>query len=217
MPVGGQDAAGYHPPGWCGRRDSNPHDFRHWNLNPARLPIPPRPRQRRACRGGAAYIMAQIRADHNDKIAARMRSGATDRSGASGSSRITSAAAGRPPATPPADPRQLAPARSFDCRPRRAANGGAAASKAGMPCASKPGDKSGQHVARARGREIGWSIVGDRPPGRPARRPPCRRPSAGRPRRSAAAASARPVELRSNFRHLSSNALKRRKIRPRAG
>ncbi len=28
---------------WCGRRDSNPHDFRHWNLNPARLPIPPRP------------------------------------------------------------------------------------------------------------------------------------------------------------------------------
>src|SRR3984885_9308951 len=28
---------------WCGRRDSNPHNFRHWNLNPARLPIPPRP------------------------------------------------------------------------------------------------------------------------------------------------------------------------------
>src|SRR5581483_4604754 len=28
---------------WCGRRDSNPHDFRHWNLNPARLPVPPRP------------------------------------------------------------------------------------------------------------------------------------------------------------------------------
>src|SRR5450755_1249879 len=33
---------------WCGRRDSNPHDFRHWNLNPARLPIPPRPRPSRA-------------------------------------------------------------------------------------------------------------------------------------------------------------------------
>src|SRR5512142_521561 len=29
---------------WCGRRDLNPHDFRHWNLNPARLPVPPRPR-----------------------------------------------------------------------------------------------------------------------------------------------------------------------------
>src|SRR2546421_5752422 len=28
---------------WCGRRDSNPHNFRHWNLNPARLPVPPRP------------------------------------------------------------------------------------------------------------------------------------------------------------------------------
>src|SRR4029077_9419383 len=34
-----------HPPCWCGRRGSNPHDFRHGNLNPARLPIPPRPRQ----------------------------------------------------------------------------------------------------------------------------------------------------------------------------
>ena len=33
------------PPCWCGRRGSNPHDFRHGNLNPARLPIPPRPRQ----------------------------------------------------------------------------------------------------------------------------------------------------------------------------
>ena len=31
---------------WCGRRDSNPHIFRYWNLNPARLPIPPRPRGR---------------------------------------------------------------------------------------------------------------------------------------------------------------------------
>jgi hypothetical protein len=29
---------------WCGRRDSNPHDLRHRNLNPARLPVPPRPR-----------------------------------------------------------------------------------------------------------------------------------------------------------------------------
>ncbi len=28
---------------WCGRRDLNPHDLRHWNLNPARLPVPPRP------------------------------------------------------------------------------------------------------------------------------------------------------------------------------
>src|SRR5207245_748683 len=31
---------------WCGRRDSNPHNFRHWNLNPARLPVPPRPREK---------------------------------------------------------------------------------------------------------------------------------------------------------------------------
>src|SRR5437899_7862214 len=43
---------------WCGRRASNPHDFRHGNLNPARLPIPPRPqghlsRARRARTGPA--------------------------------------------------------------------------------------------------------------------------------------------------------------------
>ena len=40
------------PPGWCGRRGSNPHDFRHGNLNPARLPIPPRPRREAARRRG---------------------------------------------------------------------------------------------------------------------------------------------------------------------
>src|SRR4029077_9060618 len=28
---------------WCGRGDSNPHDLHRWNLNPVRLPIPPRP------------------------------------------------------------------------------------------------------------------------------------------------------------------------------
>src|SRR4029079_2029939 len=29
---------------WCARRESNPHILRYWNLNPARLPIPPRAR-----------------------------------------------------------------------------------------------------------------------------------------------------------------------------
>ena len=32
---------------WCGRRDLNSYALRHWNLNPARLPIPPRPHERR--------------------------------------------------------------------------------------------------------------------------------------------------------------------------
>jgi hypothetical protein len=36
---------------WCARRDLNPHIFRYWNLNPARLPVPPRARGPRA----AAY------------------------------------------------------------------------------------------------------------------------------------------------------------------
>src|SRR6185312_234954 len=39
---------------WCGRRDSNPHDFRHWNLNPARLPVPPRPQ--RATTGASCAV-----------------------------------------------------------------------------------------------------------------------------------------------------------------
>ena len=29
---------------WCGQWDSNPQALRHWNLNPARMPIPPCPR-----------------------------------------------------------------------------------------------------------------------------------------------------------------------------
>ena len=28
---------------WCGKRDLNSHILRYWNLNPARLPIPPFP------------------------------------------------------------------------------------------------------------------------------------------------------------------------------
>ena len=30
---------------WCGRRDLNSHAVKHWNLNPACLPIPPLPRK----------------------------------------------------------------------------------------------------------------------------------------------------------------------------
>lgn len=26
---------------WCERGESNPHELPHWNLNPARLPVPP--------------------------------------------------------------------------------------------------------------------------------------------------------------------------------
>jgi hypothetical protein len=38
----GADASGC----WCGRRDLNPHGRSRWNLNPVRLPIPPRPPHR---------------------------------------------------------------------------------------------------------------------------------------------------------------------------
>ncbi len=30
---------------WCGKRDLNSHNRSYWNLNPARLPIPPLPHQ----------------------------------------------------------------------------------------------------------------------------------------------------------------------------
>src|SRR5262249_6409865 len=48
--------AGFAPlsdPAWCGRRDLNPHVLRHGNLNPARLPVPPRPQK---CACGAADL-----------------------------------------------------------------------------------------------------------------------------------------------------------------
>ena len=32
---------------WYGREDLNLHELPHWNLNPARLPIPPRPHTRK--------------------------------------------------------------------------------------------------------------------------------------------------------------------------
>ena len=34
------------PQYWCGRRDLNSHAVKHWNLNPACLPIPPLPQCR---------------------------------------------------------------------------------------------------------------------------------------------------------------------------
>src|ERR1700709_270794 len=43
FPFSGYVVRNRHVSAWCGRRDSNPHNFRHWNLNPARLPVPPRP------------------------------------------------------------------------------------------------------------------------------------------------------------------------------
>src|SRR3954454_803510 len=58
---------------WCGRRDSNPHDFRHWNLNPARLPIPPRPR------GGAQAAALRVAALYHAARAAQQKSSAAPR------------------------------------------------------------------------------------------------------------------------------------------
>ena|GEM_PF-6152388 len=40
---------------WCGRRDSNSHTLRHWNLNPACLPISPRPLNQQ--QGWPAFIV----------------------------------------------------------------------------------------------------------------------------------------------------------------
>src|SRR3982751_4010006 len=48
-------------PNWCERRDSNPHAFRRWNLNPVRLPIPPLSRSRNYNRKAALPIPGRRR------------------------------------------------------------------------------------------------------------------------------------------------------------
>jgi hypothetical protein len=45
---------------WCGRRDLNSHAVKHWNLNPACLPIPPLP-QNFALSRGAINTMLLIK------------------------------------------------------------------------------------------------------------------------------------------------------------
>ncbi len=45
-------------PYWCERGDSNSHGFPHWNLNPARLPIPP---HSRITRSGSHRLAADWR------------------------------------------------------------------------------------------------------------------------------------------------------------
>ena len=70
-PCGG--ANGSSREGWCGRWESNPHSLRNGILNPARLPIPPRPRcdrpiappQKRATANisNRAYVVVGLRFD----------------------------------------------------------------------------------------------------------------------------------------------------------
>lgn len=60
----------------CGRGDSNPHVVGHWNLNPARLPVPPRPRRRAALDGPVRVpsVSARTGADQSTPRALRRRS-----------------------------------------------------------------------------------------------------------------------------------------------
>src|SRR5262249_36732886 len=58
---------------WCGRRDLNPHDLRRWNLNPVRLPIPPRPRAAKPA--GKARFIAQGMCKGNSARRERMPQG----------------------------------------------------------------------------------------------------------------------------------------------
>ena len=70
------------PRDWCGRRGSNPHDFRHRNLNPARLPIPPRPRRgppQGALSQGALYIAFPPCAREKTTICGEVRPAAPNR------------------------------------------------------------------------------------------------------------------------------------------
>lgn len=47
---------------WCAREDSNLHDVTHWNLKPARLPIPPR-----------AHVIGMGVLNHNHRPPARKK------------------------------------------------------------------------------------------------------------------------------------------------
>src|SRR5579875_1048894 len=51
---GGREEQADKAAAWCGRGDLNPHDLHRWNLNPVRLPIPPRPPPRPAAAFPAA-------------------------------------------------------------------------------------------------------------------------------------------------------------------
>ena len=180
---------------WCGRRGSNPHDLRHGNLNPARLPIPPRP-QRASSRNGsgraARLISCGTSAAHaKNRPAARSRPDAEIDE--------------QPPvdraAAPPAGPRRSGPGRPR-CRPRHAARprrrrprrpaSPAPAARRQKPASTSPEPGGG---------EPGRGIVGDRGPA--VRRRHHRvgalqqHDRAGRGRRRA-----RPLELRRRFRRL---------------
>lgn len=50
---------------WYRRRESNPHGKSHWNLNPARLPVPPR---RHIERVVGAVSATRLQADGHDAI-----------------------------------------------------------------------------------------------------------------------------------------------------
>src|SRR5580698_2577326 len=97
--------------GWCGQRDLNPHDFRHWNLNPARLPVPPCP-----LRGPRSAPLYQVLLG----VTSRSRRFA----------RLSGRIAGKSSAIRP-EPNRLA---ASPCSQTAAQ----AASKAGMPWARRP-------------------------------------------------------------------------------
>ena len=71
-----------HGPGsallWCGRKDSNLHGVTHWNLNPARLPVPPRPHMQLESR--AERLVAQIMLADRRQGGRRKRGGGCIRS-----------------------------------------------------------------------------------------------------------------------------------------
>ena len=56
----------------AGGGDSNPHDFHHRNLNPARLPVPPRPRARRTPARRFAVLTTRI-ALYNNGVGVRSK------------------------------------------------------------------------------------------------------------------------------------------------
>lgn len=163
---------------WCGRRGSNPHVLRHWNLNPARLPVPPRPRAPTSgaspAAGSAPYSMGRPARSKNLPLWRGSRHAAMERTRREPQPRSHAAI---PPRAADRFARRLAVAPEPP-RHRRRLRAGAGR---GAGPGAEPAPAAGRRLRRNRNR------------------PPCRRPPAGlgsgrspRPKRRSGASTVRP-------------------------
>ena len=156
---------------WCGRRDLNPHDFRHGNLNPARLPISPRPPGRPWAAPAKApplyHRTWRGQSGNPPRPTGGYEAPAYDRCPAS-LAKIAGMTSGKSSAMTPR------PTWAAGCpvHPDRRRGGLESRHLLGQQTADEPGE----HVACPGRREFRRGVVGDRRPSVRAPRPPCPAP-----------------------------------------